>query len=84
MFTNDTGKNGQNLNHLQPKVGWNRNFIASFAEHKKVEEEVDKLDPEIFKKLKNYKSVSYFKKAAMNMLVKMSSEGEIKEMKKVF
>ena len=59
-------------------------WFVEFAEHKKVEEEVDKLDPEIFKKLKNYKSVSYFKKAAMNILVKMSSEGELKEMSKQF
>ena len=45
---------------------------------------MDKLDSEIFKKLKNYKSVSYFKKAAMNMLVKMSSEGELDKMSKQF
>ena len=59
-------------------------WFVQFAEHNIVEEDVDKLDSEIFKKLKNYKSVSYFKKAAMNMLVKMSSEGELDKMSKQF
>jgi len=38
---------------------------------------VDVLDAVCFEKLKKYKAESYFKKAAMHMLIKISSEAEM-------
>jgi hypothetical protein len=34
----------------------------------------DKLDPEVFQRMRDYRSTSYFERAAMNILVKMSSD----------
>lgn len=37
-------------------------------------EEIQKLDPNVITKLKTYKGESFFKRAAMNILVKMSTD----------
>ena len=44
----------------------------------------DKLDPEVFQRMRDYRSTSYFERAAMNILVKMSSDQNLKEMTRQF
>ena len=39
---------------------------------------------DVLDRLKSYKGVSHFKRAAMNMLVKMATEEEVKELRKQF
>lgn len=44
----------------------------------------DILDPEILKRLKEYRSVSALKRAAMNILVKMADTKEIEQLREMF
>lgn len=46
--------------------------------------EEDKLDPEILKRLKEYKGVSTLKKMAMNILVKMADSKDIEHLRDMF
>lgn len=59
-------------------------WFEDFHPDKLVPEHVDELDPDIFNRLRNYKGVSYFKRAAMNILVKMSTEEELTSMTEQF
>ena len=42
------------------------------------------LNPMVFEKLKQFRGVSQFKRACMNMLVKMASDEEVKELRNQF
>lgn len=42
------------------------------------------LDPAVFERMKSYKSTSYFERTAMNILVKLSSEEEMRQMTEQF
>ena len=44
----------------------------------------DILDPEILQRLKDYRSVSALKRAAMNILVKMADTKEIEKLREMF
>lgn len=59
-------------------------WFQKFAPHKDVPDHVDKLDHDVFQKLLTYKGVSYFQRAAMNILVKMSSPQDMHKMTQQF
>lgn len=40
------------------------------------------MSDEVLERLKSFKGVSHFKRAAMNMLVKMATEDQVKELRK--
>ncbi len=42
------------------------------------------IDSQVLERLKSFKGVSTFKKAAMNLLVKTASDEEVKELKAAF
>ena len=44
----------------------------------------DAFNSNVLSRLKSYKGVSHLKRAAMNMLVKMASEDEVRELKLTF
>ncbi len=46
--------------------------------------EEDKLDPAILERLRQYRGVSTLKKAAMNLLVKMADNKDIKSLRDIF
>ena len=61
------------------KHPWFQKFKAGNIEN------VDqKLNSNVLSRLKSYKGVSHLKRAAMNMLVKMASEDEVRELKSTF
>ena len=59
-------------------------WFVKFGPDEQVPTEVDLLDTTVFMKLKAYKGVSYFKKAAMHMLVKISTQKELERMAQIF
>ena len=44
----------------------------------------DGFDSNVLGRLKSYKGVSHLKRAAMNLLVKMASEEEVRDLKRTF
>lgn len=59
-------------------------WFQKFAPEKEVPDHVDKLDNNVFQRLRSYKGVSYFQRAAMNILVKMSSQQDMHKMTQQF
>jgi serine/threonine protein kinase len=52
-------------------------WFNKFGPAQTVTKSVDQLDVKTFAKLRSYKGVSHFKRAAMNILIKMSSEEQL-------
>ena len=52
-------------------------WFNKFSPAQTVTKSVDQLDVKTFTKLRSYKGVSHFKRAAMNILIKMSSEEQL-------
>lgn len=59
-------------------------WFSKFAENQVVSDEVDRLDVACFQKLRDYKAGSYFKRAAMNILVKLTQPEELTRLTKQF
>jgi transposase len=55
-------------------------WFNKFSPAKTVEKTVDQLDVKTFSKLRKYNGVSHFKRAAMNILIKMSSEEQLHQL----
>jgi calcium-dependent protein kinase len=59
-------------------------WFSKFAEDQVVSDEVDRLDAACIQKLRDYKAGSYFKRAAMNILVKLTQPEELTRLTKQF
>ena len=59
-------------------------WFEKFAAGKSLSEEVDKLDPNVFQKMRNYRSTSYFERACLNILVKQSADTDVEALKAQF
>jgi len=55
-----------------------------FADGKLINKNVGSLDVDVINRLKNFKGESLFKRAAMNMLVKMATSKEVEELRQQF
>lgn len=49
-----------------------------------VAKEKDELDPEVYLRMKSYKSTSYFEQAALNILIKQGTDAEFAKLKEQF
>ena len=59
-------------------------WFSKFSEDAHVDHDVDELDLDIIKRLQSFKGESILKKAAMNMLVKMTDTKEFETLKAEF
>lgn len=59
---------------ITAKDALNHVWFHKFHIDKPIAAEVDKLDHDVLQRLKSYKGVSYFKRAALNLLVKMATD----------
>lgn len=59
-------------------------WFMKFAQHQTVPDEVDRLDASCIERLRDYKAGSYFKRAAMNILVKLTQPEELTHLTKQF
>ena len=59
-------------------------WFKLFMRRVRIGSEEDKLDPAILERLRNYRGVSTLKKAAMNLLVKMADNKDIKHLREIF
>lgn len=55
----------------------NHSWFAKFASNQEVSVEEDRLDADCILKLRDYKAGSYFRRAAMNILVKLTQPDEL-------
>lgn len=62
----------------------NHPWFEKFSEKKSISVDVDRLEADVLHRLKSYKGQSYFKKAAMNLLVKISTPQELEGAAAVF
>lgn len=60
------------------------NWFKLHSEGKLAGKDQGKVDKEIIDRLKNFKGESLFKRAAMNMLVKMATDKEVEDLRKQF
>ena len=59
-------------------------WFRKFAHNQSMDESVDKLDSQAFKRMMSYKSTSYFERTALNLLVKLCSEDELHDLTEKF
>lgn len=55
-------------------------WFTTFASGQKLADEVDDLDPDVFKKMRSFKSTSYFEMLARNILIKQQKDGEFTQL----
>lgn len=59
-------------------------WFKMFADGKLINKDVGRLDVDVINRLKSFKGESLFKRAAMNMLVKMATSKEVEELRQQF
>lgn len=59
-------------------------WFSLYTRRVRIGSEEDKLDPAILERLRHYRGVSALKKAAMNLLVKMADNKDIKSLRDIF
>ena len=78
MLTVDTTK------RITADQALNDPWFSMFTRRVRIGSEEDKLDPAILERLRHYRGVSTLKKAAMNLLVKMADNKDIKSLRDIF
>jgi len=63
---------------------WFKTHAAKQREETKSGPNEEKISDEVVSRLRSFKGVSTFKKAAMNLLVKTASEDEVKDLRAQF